>query len=187
MYLGRIVESGAADVFLHDSRHPYTRALLASVPSPYPSLRSELRVISAEVPDAARPPSRCRFHPRCPFVMHVCPVERPVLRDIGGARRVACHLDDDFAFPPLARPTGGGRTSAAPEGDSDVRPNSEPALVTRRRSSVALCEKRCSGPEKSQAGSPCDDRQAAVMGMRLEHTDEREGPVTGQLRDTSPW
>jgi oligopeptide/dipeptide ABC transporter ATP-binding protein len=109
MYLGHILETGPTDAVLHDARHPYTRALLASVPSPDPGLRSELGLISGEVPDAVRPPSGCRFHPRCPFVMEVCPVEQPPLRDIGGGRRVACHLGDDFAFPPVARPTDDAR------------------------------------------------------------------------------
>ena len=119
MYLGHIMESGPTEAVLHESRHPYTRALLASVPSPDPDLRSELGLISGEVPDAVRPPSGCRFHPRCPFVMDICPAEKPPLRDIGGGRRVACHLADEFAFPPIVRPTGGERASARPSGDVD--------------------------------------------------------------------
>ena len=119
MYLGHIMESGPTEAVLHASRHPYTRALLASVPSPDPDLRSELGLISGEVPDAVRPPSGCRFHPRCPFVMDICPAEKPPLRDIGGGRRVACHLADEFAFPPIVRPTGGERASARPSGDVD--------------------------------------------------------------------
>ena len=120
MYLGHIMETGPTDAVLHDARHPYTRALLASVPSPDPGLRSELGLITGEVPDAVRPPSGCRFHPRCPFVMDICSVERPPLRDIGGGRRVACHLADDFEFPPVARPTGGERTSARPSGTHET-------------------------------------------------------------------
>ncbi len=112
MYLGQIVESGPTDAVLHDSRHPYTRALLASVPSPDPRLRSELGVIAGEVPSAVRPPSGCRFHPRCPFVMDVCPAEQPPLRDIRAGRRVACHLGDDFAFPAIVRPIGGDAAPA---------------------------------------------------------------------------
>jgi oligopeptide/dipeptide ABC transporter ATP-binding protein len=120
MYLGHIMETGPTDAVLHDARHPYTRALLASVPSPDPGLRSELGLITGEVPDAVRPPSGCRFHPRCPFVMDICSVERPPLRDIGGGRRVACHLADDFEFPPVARPTGGERTSTRPSGTHET-------------------------------------------------------------------
>lgn len=145
MYLGQIVESGPTDAVLHDSRHPYTRALLASVPSPDPRLRSELGVIAGEVPSAVRPPSGCRFHPRCPFVMDVCPAEQPPLRDIRAGRRVACHLGDDFAFPAIVRPTGG---DAAPA----------PGTATDRRA----------GPERTAETDPVLGRtmREALFGTR---------------------
>ena len=96
MYLGEIVESGVADAVLHAPRHPYTHALIASVPSPDPERRSELEVIAGEVPSAIRPPSGCRFHPRCPFRMEICDQVEPEPHDAGGGRLVACHLPDDF-------------------------------------------------------------------------------------------
>jgi oligopeptide transport system ATP-binding protein len=104
MYLGQIVESGPANDVLHRPRHPYTHALLASVPSPDPEVRSTLSVISGEVPSAVRPPSGCRFHPRCPFKMAICPEVEPQLRALTEGRRVACHLPDDadLSAPPLA-------------------------------------------------------------------------------------
>jgi peptide/nickel transport system ATP-binding protein len=122
MYLGHIMESGPGEAVLHDPRHPYTRALLASVPSPDPDLRSQLGIISGEVPDAVRPPSGCRFNTRCPFVMEICLAEKPPLREIGSDRRVSCHLHDDFEFPPIVRPTGDGRASTGPAGDARGRP-----------------------------------------------------------------
>ncbi len=149
MYLGQIVETGPTGVVLHDARHPYTRALLASVPSPNPELRSELGLISGEVPDAVRPPTGCRFHPRCPFAFDVCPVQQPPLREMGGGRRVACHLDDDFAFPATVQPISlmdakagtpavGDRSAGAGGADErDTRPAGrsmmEAMFGTRRR------------------------------------------------------
>ena len=106
LYLGQIVEAGPTELVLKDPRHTYTRALLASVPSPDPELRSELGIIKGEVPSAVRPPSGCRFHPRCPFVMDICPKQQPELRETSGGHRLACHLADDFAFPPIVRSEG---------------------------------------------------------------------------------
>jgi oligopeptide transport system ATP-binding protein len=95
MYLGCIVASGPTSDFLQNPRHPYTRALLASIPSPDPELRGKMEVVSGEVPNAIRPPSGCRFHPRCPFVMKVCGEIRPPLHMLSDGHWVACHLLDD--------------------------------------------------------------------------------------------
>lgn len=98
MYLGCIVASGSTQDILHDPRHPYSRALIASVPSPDPELRSRMQIISGEVPSAVKPPSGCRFHPRCAYVMDICRVERPKLRRLSETHLVACHLPVDFDF-----------------------------------------------------------------------------------------
>ena len=95
MYLGQIVETGEAGTVLHAPRHPYTHALIASVPSPDPERRSDLGIIAGEVPSAIKPPSGCRFHPRCPFRMEICDRVEPEPHDAGGGRLVACHLPDD--------------------------------------------------------------------------------------------
>jgi len=69
MYVGEMVEKGPAEAVLDEPAHPYTRALLASVPTPDPSSGGPSAPLEGEVPDPADPPSGCRFHPRCPDVI----------------------------------------------------------------------------------------------------------------------
>ena len=95
MYLGRIVESGSTDVLFGDPRHPYTLALLGSVPSPDPEHRSAGAPLTGDVPSAIDPPAGCRFHPRCKFRLDVCDKEAPEYLERNG-RLIACHLPDDF-------------------------------------------------------------------------------------------
>ncbi|SJN37426.1 Oligopeptide transport ATP-binding protein OppF (TC 3.A.1.5.1) [Microbacterium esteraromaticum] len=72
MYLGRIVEEGAAHDVIHDPQHPYTRALLSVVPQRDPLARTQPVVLTGEAPNAAELPSGCRFHPRCPIAIEDC-------------------------------------------------------------------------------------------------------------------
>jgi oligopeptide/dipeptide ABC transporter ATP-binding protein len=82
LYLGRIVEIGPAEAIYADPKHPYTQALLRAIPEPDP-LRSVPRDLPrGEVPDAARPPLGCSFHPRCPKAFEVCGWESRDLRDL---------------------------------------------------------------------------------------------------------
>jgi oligopeptide transport system ATP-binding protein len=91
MYLGRIVEIGAANQVATASRHPYTRALFAAALPSHPDEKREEIVLAGEVPSPLNPPSGCHFHPRCPSVMERCRTEEPKLRIMDGVR-VACHL-----------------------------------------------------------------------------------------------
>jgi oligopeptide/dipeptide ABC transporter ATP-binding protein len=91
MYLGQIVEWGEADAVALEPRHPYTKALFtAALPVDVDAPRPEVAV-SGEVPSPLAPPSGCRFHTRCPFVMPHCATQEPALRTAGD-RLVACHL-----------------------------------------------------------------------------------------------
>jgi oligopeptide/dipeptide ABC transporter ATP-binding protein len=91
MYLGRIVELGAADAVALAPKHPYTRALFAAaMPIDLDTPRADI-TIAGEVPSPLAPPSGCHFHPRCPFAMERCAVEDPAPRTHDG-RLVACHL-----------------------------------------------------------------------------------------------
>jgi peptide/nickel transport system ATP-binding protein len=93
MYLGRVVEEAAvADLFARPA-HPYTRALLQEIPR-LDTTRRRYSAISGEIPSPLAPPTGCHFHPRCPFALPRCALERPKLREIGSGHRAACHLND---------------------------------------------------------------------------------------------
>ena len=91
MYLGRIVEMADRDALYRTPRHPYTRALLASVPSHQAGGRRRAPPVG-EVASAAAIPPGCRFHPRCPHAIEVCSREDPALRAAGPRHEAACHL-----------------------------------------------------------------------------------------------
>ena len=89
MYAGRIVESGPSESVWGAPAHPYTRALLESLPGITPGAR--LPGIPGSVPRPDRWPPGCRFHPRCPYADPRCRTEPPVERRVDGLRRVHCH------------------------------------------------------------------------------------------------
>jgi oligopeptide/dipeptide ABC transporter ATP-binding protein len=82
MYLGRIVELGPSAAIYEDPKHPYTQALLRAIPEPDPRRTVPRDLPRGEVPDAARPPLGCSFHPRCPRAFEVCGWETRDLRDL---------------------------------------------------------------------------------------------------------
>ena len=94
MYLGRIVEISDKTELFANPRHPYTQALLASVPVADPKVKGLTPLIEGDVPSPINPPSGCAFHTRCRYVMDKCKVERPVLADVGGKHQVACWLNE---------------------------------------------------------------------------------------------
>ena len=91
MYLGRIVERSATLPLWALPAHPYSEALIAAVPHADGSGRLP-EALPGEVPDPARPPSGCRFHPRCPYAFDRCAREEPALVELRGARSAACFL-----------------------------------------------------------------------------------------------
>jgi len=87
-----VVESGASgDIFARPA-HPYTKALLDAVPRPDPDYVPVAAETSEDTGSALDPPSGCKFHPRCPYVMDVCRVNDPPLKVQPDGRRAACHL-----------------------------------------------------------------------------------------------
>ena len=91
MYLGRIVEQGAADQVLASPLHPYTQALVSAVPTPGRSGRARI-VLVGDPPNPAARPRGCAFHPRCPVSIATCAIDTPALRALPDGRYVACHL-----------------------------------------------------------------------------------------------
>lgn len=96
MYAGRVVEYAPCRTLFGDPRHPYTIALLASIPSMHEE-QGSLLSIEGMVPNAFAMPNGCRFHPRCVFATEQCPDVSPDLRTLSPAHRVAC------IHPPLAK------------------------------------------------------------------------------------
>jgi dipeptide transport system ATP-binding protein len=91
MYLGKVVEQAPKAALFGTPRHPYTRARLASTPRIDAGARRTRQVLTGELPSPLNPPSGCAFHQRCPYAVARCQAEVPVLEDLGGAQRAACH------------------------------------------------------------------------------------------------
>jgi peptide/nickel transport system ATP-binding protein len=94
MYLGKMAEVGPTQAVFESPRHPYTKALLASVPIPEPRSREWRFVLEGTVPSPANPPPGCRFHTRCPFAWPLCQEQEPLLRQVSPDRYLACHLEE---------------------------------------------------------------------------------------------
>ncbi len=93
MYLGRVVEQGPVDDIFHDPKHPYTKALLQSIPSIDSVPRQKLPTISGTIPHPFNRPKGCPFHPRCAsFMAGRCDAEEPQLTAVGAGRQVSCFL-----------------------------------------------------------------------------------------------
>jgi oligopeptide/dipeptide ABC transporter ATP-binding protein len=90
MYLGKIVEYSLTEQIFKEPLHPYSQALIASVPIPDPNRRKERPPLMGEVPSPVDPPAGCRFHPRCPLAMNICKQREPQLVDAGNQHYVAC-------------------------------------------------------------------------------------------------
>ena len=99
MYLGRIVEQGEVDDIFHNTKHPYTKALLDSIPRPDRTVE-QLDPIKGTMPNAIDPPAACRFHTRCPDARRACAEIEPEFVEIEGddGHRTACIKHDDVGY-----------------------------------------------------------------------------------------
>jgi peptide/nickel transport system ATP-binding protein len=98
MYLGRVVERGPVDAIFHGPKHPYTRALLRSIPSIRATVRTKLPTIAGSIPHPYNRPPGCPFHPRCPDrIAGVCDRSEPGPRAVGPKQEASCFL---YEAPP---------------------------------------------------------------------------------------
>lgn len=92
MYLGKVVEIAEKKELFDSPLHPYTRALLSSIPVPDPTLKRDRVILKGDVPSPIDPPGGCRFHTRCPFAVEKCKQEEPPLRELVNNHFVSCHI-----------------------------------------------------------------------------------------------
>jgi oligopeptide transport system ATP-binding protein len=98
MYLGKVVEIAKSETIYQDAKHPYTRALLSSVPMLDISQRKEHVILQGDVPSPVHPPPGCAFHPRCAYREAICDKTEPPLDFAADGHGVACHV-----FGPIKR------------------------------------------------------------------------------------
>ncbi|WP_272914205.1 ABC transporter ATP-binding protein [Bacillus dakarensis] len=94
MYLGRIVEMGSREEVFQNPQHPYTKALMSSVPIADPKLKDKKQriILTGDVPSPKNPPKGCHFHTRCPFKTEKCAEIYPEYKEIKGDHKAACHI-----------------------------------------------------------------------------------------------
>ena len=122
MYLGKLVEVAGSDDLYRAAAHPYTEALLASIPEPDPDHATDHKALSGELPSPLNPPSGCRFRTRCPYAQALCAEQEPPLRDIAPGHQVACHF-------PLVGGSVGDSAAATRMETSGVGPSPDPVPV----------------------------------------------------------
>jgi len=100
MYLGKIVELCTKDELFNNPKHPYTEALISSIPIPNPKFHKKKIILEGDVPSPANPPSGCSFHTRCKYALNICKESIPVLKNDKKIKNhfVACHLSDDLVL-----------------------------------------------------------------------------------------
>ncbi|HPD41254.1 MAG TPA: ABC transporter ATP-binding protein, partial [Anaerolineae bacterium] len=96
MYVGKVAELAYSDALYNNPLHPYTEALMSSVPKPDPKYQSDRLIMQGDVADPSNPPPGCYFHPRCRYAVDKCRTETPEFRELKPEHFVACHRAEEL-------------------------------------------------------------------------------------------